>query len=108
MYLYREPIAYSEGDAIQLPKTIQLRCVIKNGELFTIPVDRNDCPVAEIYRRSELPVEKTGYVSYPLFCGKYLFGMLVCGAEGRLFEIGEFLTFQLSRAIYMNWISTSE
>ena len=108
MYLYREPIAYSEGDEINLPKTIQLRCVIKNGELFTIPVDRNECPVAEIYSRSELPVEKTGYVSYPLFCGKYLFGMLVCGTDGRLFEIGEYLTFQLSRAIYMNWISTSE
>ncbi len=49
---------------------------------------------------------KDRYVSYPLFCGKYLFGMLVCGADGRLFEIGEFLTFQLSRAIYMNWVRT--
>ena len=105
MYLSREPIPYSDGDAIQLPETMQLRCVLRNGELFTIPPDRRECPVAEIYCRNELPVEKLGYVSYPLFCGKYLFGMLVCGADGGLFEIGEFLTFQLSRAIYMNWIS---
>ena len=106
MYLYREPIAYSEGDDIQLPETIQLRCVIKNGELFTIPADSKECPVAEIYSRSELPASRAGYISYPLFCGKYLFGMLVCGSEDKLFEIGEFLTFQLSRAIYMNWIRT--
>ena len=33
--------------------------------------------------------------------------MLVCGADGRLFEIGEFLTFQLGRAIYMNWVDLS-
>ena len=33
--------------------------------------------------------------------------MLVCGADARLFEIGEFLTFHLSRAIYMNWVHTS-
>ena len=107
MYLYRKPIAYSDGDTVQLPETMQLRCVLRNGELFTIPADRKECPVAEIYCRNELPVEKLGYVSYPLFCGKYLFGMLVCGADGRLFEIGEFLTFQLSRSIYMNWIVPS-
>ena len=33
--------------------------------------------------------------------------MLVCGADARLFEIGEFLTFHLSRAIYMNWVHAS-
>lgn len=33
--------------------------------------------------------------------------MLVCGADGRQFEIGEFLTFQFSRAIYMNWVGPS-
>lgn len=45
--------------------------------LFTIPEDRQEYPVAEIYTRDELPVEKLGYVSYPLFCGKYLFGMIM-------------------------------
>jgi len=107
MYLYREPIVYSENDQIQLPEMMRLRCVIRNGELFTFPADRKECAVAEIYSREELPVVKMGYVSYPLFCGKYLFGMLICGAEMRLFEIGEFLTFQLGRAISMNWVEGS-
>lgn len=106
MYLYREPIPYSDGDPILLPDTMRLRCVLRSGELFMPPADRMECPVAEIYSRDELPFEKLGYVSYPLFCGKYLFGMLVCGADARLIEIGEFLTFQLSRAIYMNWVRT--
>ena len=105
MYLYREPITYAGSGTVQLPETMQLRCVLRNGELYTIPTDRKECPVKEIYNRDELPNEKLGYVSYPLFCGKYLFGMLVCGADERLFEIGEFLTFQLGRAIYMNWIN---
>ena len=108
MYLYREPIAYDDGDAIELPETMQLRCVIRDGEMFTFPADRNECPVSEIYSRNELPATKMGYISYPLFCGRYLFGMLVCGAEGRLFEIGEFLTFQLGRAIYMNWVTPEQ
>nr|AHF25604.1 periplasmic-binding protein/LacI transcriptional regulator [uncultured bacterium Contigcl_23] len=107
MYLYREPIIYTGSDGEQLPDTMRLRCVIRDGELFMIPADRKECPVAEIYDRDELPVEKLGYVSYPLFYGKYLFGMLVCGADEKLFEIGEFLTLQLSRAICMNWVSIS-
>ena len=108
MYLYKEPIVYIDGDMKHLPDTMQLRCVLRNGELFTFPADRNECPVSEIYCRDELPVERLGYISYPLFCGKYLFGMIVCGADGRLFEIGEFLTFQLSRAICMNWIGAEK
>ena len=108
MFLYREPIVYSDGDSRQLPVTMQLRCVLRNRELFVIPADRKECPVAEIYDRDELPANKMGYVSYPLFCGKYVFGMLVCGADERLFEIGEFLTFQLGRAIHMNWAASPE
>ena len=104
MYLYREPVVCSDDGMTQLPETMQLRCVLRNRELFTIPSERRECPVTEIYSRDELPVGELGYVSYPLFCGKYLFGMLVCGSDDRLFEIGEFLTFQLSRAIFLNWV----
>ena len=107
MFLYREPIVCSDGEAIQLPETMQLRCVLRNGELYTVPAHRKECPVSEIYCREELPAEKLWYVSYPLFYGKYLFGMLVCGADERLFEIGEFMTSQLNRAIYINWIPSA-
>jgi len=107
MFLYREPIVTGDSEAARLPETMQLRCVIRDGELFPIPADRKECPVAEIYHREELPDEKAGCVCYPLFYGKYVFGMLVCGVEGRLFEIGEFLTFQLGRAIYMNWVGAA-
>ena len=58
-------IPYSDGDAVQLPETMLMRCVLRGGELFTVPADRMECPVAEIYSRDELPAEKLGYVSYP-------------------------------------------
>jgi len=106
MFLYNKPFCYSEGK--RLPETVRLRCVLRNGELFVIPPERQEGPVSEIYRRSEMPAESRGYVSYPLFCGRYLFGMLVCGADERIFEIGEFLTFQLSRSIAMNWVEAGK
>ena len=105
MYLYREPIVCPDEGPVALPDTMQLRCVIRNDELFKIPAERRECPVSEIYNRDELPDAALGYVCYPLFCGKYLFGMTVVASDLKLFEIGEFLTFQLSRAIFMNWVT---
>ena len=105
MYLYREPIVCPDEGLVALPDTMQLRCVIRNDELFKIPAERRECPVSEIYNRDELPDAALGYVCYPLFCGKYLFGMTVVASDLKLFEIGEFLTFQLSRSIFMNWVT---
>lgn len=108
LYLYPEPVIVDSGGTDRLPDTLQLRCVLRDGELFEISEGRRSCPAAEIYDRSELPVSRQGYVCYPLFCGKYVFGMLVCAVDNRLFEIGEFLTFQLGRAICMNRVLPQE
>jgi len=108
LFLYPSPVRVRDGKADPLPGAMALRCVIREGELFVIPEGRQLGPVSELYDRSELPREKRGYISYPLFCGRDLYGMLVCGADSGVFEIGEFLTFQLSRAIYMNWGGRTE
>jgi len=108
MFLYPAPVTVGNEGINSLPGTMKLRCVLRDGELYVIPENRQNCPVSEVYNRSELPAGKQGYVSYPLFCGKYLFGMIVCAVDNRLFEIGEFLTFQLGRALYMNWVTPEE
>ena len=105
LFLYREPVRYGEEEGQALPETVFLRCVLRNGELFVIPGDRQECPASEIYDRSELPPESLGYISYPLFCGEYLFGILVSAMDEKQLEIGEFLAFQLSRSISVNWLS---
>lgn len=37
MFLYREPIPWAYDDDKALPETMQLRCVLRDGELFTSP-----------------------------------------------------------------------
>ena len=88
MYLYREPIVCPDEGPVALPDTMQLRCVIRNDELFKIPAERRECPVSDI-----------------LFFFPEIFKMTVVASDLKLFEIGEFLTFQLSRAIFMNWVT---
>lgn len=78
------------------------RCVLKEGSLFVIPKERRQGLVEDIYKRSELPAGIKGYASYPLFYGKYLFGVLVCGINRIMMDTGEYLSSLLGRTLYMN------
>ena len=103
LYLYNEPVKMEDGDVEKnMPDTIRLRAVLRNGELYVVPRERQDCPVGEIYLRSELPYERKGYVAFPLFYGKYFFGLIVCGVNRGIIETGEYLALQLSRCLYLN------
>ena len=104
LYLYDEPYKCDFDSEITLPERLNLKCVIKGGEFYSIPKDRQSCLVENIFNRGELAATKKGYISYPLFYGDYLFGILVCGVTRELAETGEFITSQLGRAIYLNWI----
>lgn len=104
LYLYDEPYKCDFDSKITLPDKLNLKCVIKGGEFFSIPKERQSCSIENIFNRGELPHEKKGYISYPLFYGEYMFGVLVCGLTRELVETGEFITSQLGRAIYINWI----
>lgn len=102
LYLFDKPVEYKGDDTDEIPQTINLRCVLKEGSLFVIPKERMECPIDEIYIRSELPYEAMGYVSYPLFYGRYLFGVLVGGINRMMMDTGEYLCFLLGKTIYSN------
>ncbi|MCR5702532.1 MAG: substrate-binding domain-containing protein [Lachnospiraceae bacterium] len=103
LYLYKSPVKYEGSSTEGLKGNIYLKCVLRDGELYQIPEERQECSVGDIYRRSELPEVKKGYVGFPLFFGNYVFGIFVCGVDRSLIETGEFLTLQISRIIYTNW-----
>ncbi len=103
LYLYDKPVRCGLKINEKLPDIIYLRCVVKNNELYIISKERQNCSIENIYNRSELPREKMGYISYPIFCNNYLFGILVCGVSRGMIDAGEFISFQLGRSVYLNW-----
>ena len=100
LYMFDKPVKYKGFDSI--PHDIDLRCVLKEGSLYVIPENRRTCTVDEIFLRSELPNEDKGFMSFPLFYGDYLFGVLVCCVNKSVMTGGEYLSFLLGRTIYMN------
>lgn len=100
LYLFDKPTEYTGALTDTIPSEVNLRCVLKEGEIFEIPADRRKCHVDEIYSRSELPHEAMGYVSYPLFYGRYLLGILVTGISRKIMDSGGYLSFLLGKAIF--------
>ena len=102
LYLFDEPPEYREGEAVQFPETIRLRCVVRFGELYVIPKERQECPMSVMFTRQELFHEGKGLTAYPLFFGRKIYGYYVCNMNRQLLDTGEYMAMQLSRAIFMN------
>ncbi|MBP3297259.1 MAG: LacI family DNA-binding transcriptional regulator [Lachnospiraceae bacterium] len=102
LYLFEEPLEYREGEALQVPETIRLRCVVRYGELYVIPRERQECPMSQMFSRQELIREGKGLTAYPLFFGRMVYGYYVCNMDRALLDTGEYMAQQLSRAIYVN------
>ncbi|MBR4760665.1 MAG: LacI family DNA-binding transcriptional regulator [Lachnospiraceae bacterium] len=102
LYLFDKPVSYRGSEDDVIPDTISLKCVLKDGALFVIPKERSECRLGEIFTRSEIPYSVMGYTSYPLFYGNYLFGILVSDINRSMMDTGEYLSFQLGRALYTN------
>ena len=103
LYLYEKPVEYKGDGKDDLPESVMLKCVIRNKTLYVIPGGRQRCMADEIYSRSELPDEGMGYITFPLFYGKTVYGFLLCNVSRTVIDIGEFVTMQLGRTIHMNW-----
>jgi DNA-binding LacI/PurR family transcriptional regulator len=100
LYLFDKPFEYMGGATDEIPEMINLRCVLKEGSLYVIPEERWKCPVKEIYDRTELPYEAAGYISFPLFYGRYLLGILVSEIHRSMMDTGEYLSFLIGRTIW--------
>ena len=66
-----------------------------------LPPERQECMIRDIFSREELSSEGKGYTAFPLFFGNRVFGVLVCGMNREILDKGEYISAQLSRAIYM-------
>lgn len=101
-YMYEEPVAYNGVDVSKFPDNIRLRCVIKSGELYILPQDRQLSPVSKMFTRMELPQKCKGFVALPVFYRDLIYGLFVCELTREIYDAGEYISVQLGRTIYLN------
>ena len=105
LFMYREPVLYKTWmGKNDFPDELDLRCIIKDGELYIPVAERQSGSMEGIFSREELPKKCRGYMVYPVFCGSQIYGLLACGLTEDIFSMGEMVSAELGRTLYMSTI----
>lgn len=102
LYLFEHSVAFEEDKEELFPPSIDLKCVMKTGELYVIPKERQAGPTGDMFRRVELPSKCSEYVPFPIFYKESIYGFLVCEYSDEIANSGEYFADQLARTLYMN------
>ena len=102
LFLYEEPVVCDTKSRSMFPDHIMLRCVIKSGELYILPKNRQRCLVSELFTRPELPPKCKGFVALPVFYSDFIYGLFLCEIDKNIYNRGEYIAVQLGRTIYLN------
>ncbi|MBO4396526.1 MAG: LacI family DNA-binding transcriptional regulator [Eubacterium sp.] len=100
LFLFDTPVICDDIDRIELPDTINLRCITRNGELYILPEERQICPMSRIFDRDELNFPGRGTLIYPIFYSIYLYGFMVNELIAQDMDRGEYITGQLAKVFY--------
>ena len=101
IFLYDQPLRYKFSKGISFPDTIRLRCVLRSGEVYLLPPERQSSSMRSMFTRNELPMKCQGFVALPVFFRDRLYGFMLCELSGDIYERGEYIALQLGRAIHI-------
>ena len=101
-YLYEKPFEYCGGSFVSYPETIDLRCAIKSGELYSLSKGRHRCVLKELFRREDMLSRYNGYAIFPVFYRELIYGLLICELTEEICSRGEYFSVLLGRAIHIN------
>jgi len=99
LFLFEEPAVYKGGETNIFPDTIRLRCGIKDGELYILPVERQTCKTADMMKRMEIPPKCRESVIFPILSKSKIYGFLACEITGDIFSSGEYIAGQIGRLV---------
>ncbi|MCD7763056.1 MAG: GGDEF domain-containing protein [Lachnospiraceae bacterium] len=102
LYLLPVPQEHLFREPFDPPQVLELKAVLKNGAVHSVPLPEQPQSLLEMYRFAK----PDGDVNFaqavlPLFSGKTVYGVLICDMTPSLYSNGEFLINQLSSAIKM-------
>ena len=101
VYTYDTPVRYSGAETTVFPDVLRLKCVMKSGELYLLPPERQQCQMAHIFTRAELSLKCKGFASFTIFYGTLIYGFLLCEITGDIYDRGESIAVQLGKSMYL-------
>ena len=102
LYLYDIPVNYIYHGVTIFPDRLNLWCVTEDGELRIIPKEERACSVKQIFTNKLLSKHCRAYVTFPVFYGCRIYGILLTELNAETADRGEYIVSMLSRTFYAN------
>ena len=100
LFLFDEKVTYEENNDDLFPDKINLRCVLKEGELFVIPKERQSGLTEVLFHRIELPPKCRQSVILPVLFKNNIYGFILTEMTHEITSSGNFLANQIGRLLY--------
>lgn len=101
VYLFDQPILHLNGEPFLPPNTVQLKAVLKDGTLHSVPLPDQKTRIQDIFRYPGIRTDRFSMTLLPLFSNEFLYGLVLCDLTENLFSNAEFLVNQMSSAAKM-------
>jgi len=102
LYLYEKSYSYFQFDMFELPKTLYLKAVLKDGEPSNVPVSSQETDINAIFSNNYInPDCYEKFVMFPVFTENNLHGIIVCDMRRDGFKNAELFTNQIGSAVRM-------
>jgi Transcriptional regulators len=106
LFLFDEKVVYDENNEDIFPEKVNLRCILKEGEIFVIPKERQTGLTNELFRRVELPPKCRESVILPVLFKNYIYGFILTEMTHEITTSGNFLANQIGRLFYDTEVDT--
>ncbi len=106
LFLFDEKVVYDENNEDIFPEKVNLRCILKEGEIFVIPKERQTGLTNELFRRVELPPKCRECVILPVLFKNYIYGFILTEMTHEITTSGNFLANQIGRLFYDTEVDT--
>ena len=106
LFLFDEKVVYDENNDDIFPEKINLRCILKEGEIFVIPKERQTGMTDALFRRIELPPKCRESVILPVLFKNYIYGFILTEMTHEITTSGNFLANQIGRLFYDTEVDT--
>ncbi|MBO4474835.1 MAG: substrate-binding domain-containing protein [Clostridiales bacterium] len=100
LFLFDDTVHFEENNDDMFPEKIRLRCVIKEGELFVLPKERQSGLTEGMFRRVELPPKCRECLVLPVFYKENIYGFVVTELTHDIMSSGSFILDQIGRLLY--------
>ena len=95
LYTFKEPVRHSNDKETVLPEYLNLRCVVKEGELYIMPPERMKSHIGRLCLREELSTKCQSYTVFPVLCNDLIYGFLVCELDENIARKGEMIAARI-------------